>query len=396
MIKINIEKCIQCEQCIPSCSFGALVMQDGYPEVNEACVGCNQCIKACPVDAIAEQGIQEKKEDFLDYKDVWVIAETDPITNKLCKVTLELLSQGRKIADQLKQRLGTVILCQEVPPNVNQLIGEVGSDFALVVKNSLLSEYNSELYAQCITELVYKHKPSIIFMAASETGRDLAPRISAKLQTGLTADCTGFDLDQEGNLIQIRPTYGGSVMASIITPNHRPQMASVRPNVFTVEKLQTPHNVEIFMEDISLDENSRKIRITEIKENPNIYKNVAESEVVIVAGYGVGSKENLKVIQRLAQQMGAALGVTRKVVDEGWAPFELQVGQTGKTIAPDLYISFGVSGALQHTIGIRNAKYVIAVNNDPAALIFNMCNQAILGDCMKVAEEMLCEINKRR
>ena len=395
MIVFDRQKCIQCGQCKESCAFGALTMVAGYPVISESCVGCNQCKDACPTGALQSQEIAPVVE-LEAYRDIWVIAETDPITNKVNKVTLELLSQGRLLADRLKQRLGVVLLTNAVPNGFSDMVGDVGCDFALVEENAAFGEYHTERFASEISALVAEYHPAILFMAASETGRDLAPRVSAKLKTGLTADCTGFDLDGDGNLIQIRPTYGGSIMASIVTPNHRPQMASVRPNVFPVVKAEKKREVEVTMLQPKAALEKLLMQIKSIRDNPSPYKNVAESEVVVVAGYGVGSKQNLAVIQRLTMELGAALGVTRKVVDEGWAPYELQIGQTGKTIAPELYIAFGVSGALQHTIGIRNAKNIIAVNNDPAAPIFSIAKTAIMGDCMKVAEELLKAIEGQR
>lgn len=388
MLVVDKDKCIGCESCISGCPFGALKMNGSYPEADDNCVFCGQCVKACPCDAIAMETTAAPAADLSDYRDVWVVAELSPVSGKLQKVTLELLSEGRRLADQLGQNLQVLLLCGEVPEDFEERVAAVGCDRAVVIKDDLLTEYNTDIYAEVITRVSRESNPAILLFAASETGRDLAPRVSAILRTGLTADCTGFDIDENDNLVQIRPTYGGNIMASIITPDHRPQLASVRPNVFTIQPVEKPHQPEVTELPMAVNAGIKRTRRTRIEENTTSHKNVMESEVVIVAGYGVGSKENFKKIEKLAVKMGAAIGVTRKVVDEGWAPFDIQVGQTGKTIAPDLYISFGVSGALQHTIGIRNAKHVIAVNSDPAALIFTMCDEAILGDCVAVAEEM--------
>lgn len=389
MIQFELDKCIQCGSCESACSFGALSLIDGYPVISESCVGCNQCVNACALGALSTENV-EKKADISAYQNLWVIAETDPMTGKLNKVTLELLSQGRILADGLHEQLGVVLLCEKIPDQFEDAVASTGCDFAIVEEDAKYSRCSTEQVAREIAALVRKHKPSILFAAASEIGRDLAPRISAMLETGLTADCTGFDLDADGNLVQIRPTYGGSIMASIITPDHRPQMASVRPNVFQVVKVvDSPGHVAVAKCEPMIQDDNPLTEIIDLVENPSPFKSVTEAEVVLVAGYGVGSKENLAVIQRLAVEMGAALGVTRKVVDEGWAPYELQIGQTGKTVAPALYIAFGVSGALQHTIGIRNAKNIIAINQDPAAPIFTVAHKAIMGNCVKVAKEML-------
>lgn len=394
MLVVDKDKCIGCESCISGCPFGALKMNGSYPEADDNCVFCGQCVKACPCDAIEIETKAAPAADLSAYRDVWVVAELSPVSGKLQKVTLELLSEGRRLADQLKQDLQVLLLCGAVPEGFEEQVAAVGCDRAVVVREDLLAEYNTDLYADVITRVCRDSRPAVLLFAASETGRDLAPRVSAILRTGLTADCTGFDIDENDNLIQIRPTYGGNIMASIITPDHRPQLASVRPNVFTIRLLEKPRQLEVAELPITVDAAVKRTRMTGIEENTTSHKNVMESDVVVVAGYGVGSKENFKKIEKLAVKMGAAIGATRKVVDEGWAPFDIQVGQTGKTIAPDLYISFGVSGALQHTIGIRNAKHVIAVNSDPAALIFTMCDEAILGDCVAIAEEMSKQLER--
>ncbi len=388
MIRIEKDKCTGCGLCAGKCPFGALKMEEGFPVVMDTCLVCGVCAEVCPARAVIKEEEETKSQDLSSYKDVFVAAELEPVTGKLQKVTLELVSEGRRIADKLGEKLKVILLCEQMPSGFLEKAGSAGCDEVILVEHPMLKEYNTDIYADVIEKICRTYKPAVLFMPATETGRDLAPRVSAKLGTGLTADCTGFDVDKERNLVQNRPTYGGNIMASIVTPGHRPQMASVRPNVFTVKPEGQRKEARLTRADIKVDSARKRTFRKEIKENPRTYKNVAESEVVIVAGYGVGSKENFRKIERLAVKMGAALGATRKVVDEGWAPFEIQVGQTGKTIAPDLYISFGVSGALQHTIGIRNAKHVVAVNNDPAALIFSMCDEAILGDCVSVAQEM--------
>lgn len=388
MIRIEKERCTGCGICIRKCPFGALKMEEGVPVVSDSCLECNACANECPAGAIRKDEESLKAEDIGTYHDVFVLAELEPLSGKVQKVTLELIAEGRRIADKMGEKQKTLLLCSQMPEDIEERAGRAGCDEIILVKDQMLKEYNTDLYADIVTRICQRYRPSVLLIPATETGRDLAPRVSARLQTGLTADCTGFDVDQEGNLIQIRPTYGGNIMASIISPGCRPQMASVRPNVFAAETEVNQKLAVIKEEHIAIDPGSKRTRRTSLEENPKSYKNVAESDMVIVAGYGVGSAENFKKIERMAVKMGAAIGATRKVVDEGWAPFDIQVGQTGKTIAPELYIGFGVSGALQHTIGLRNAKYVVAVNSDPAAPIFAMCDQAILGDCVDIAEHM--------
>lgn len=388
MIRIEKEICTGCGICISKCPFGALRMEESVPVVSEGCLGCNACVEQCPAGAISKDEEACEGADISAYHGVLVLAELEPASGKVQKVTLELISEGRRIADKLGEKMRMLLLCGQMPGDIQEKAGWAGCDEIILVKDPMLQEYNTDIYTDIVARICKRYRPAVLLIPATETGRDLAPRVSARLQTGLTADCTGFDVDAEGNLVQIRPTYGGNIMASIISPGRRPQMASVRPNVFAIETEEDKKKASVIEADIAIDPGVKRTIRAALEENPRSYKDVAESDMVIVAGYGVGNAENFKKIERLAVKMGAAIGATRKVVDEGWAPFDIQVGQTGKTIAPELYIGFGVSGALQHTIGLRNAKYVVAVNSDPAAPIFSMCDQAILGDCVEVAEQM--------
>lgn len=394
MLIIKEEKCIGCGKCKVQCPFGAISMENEMPVVGDSCVLCGNCVTVCPKSAIEITSNVKVTDDISMYKNVWVVMEQNPLNHRLQKVSLELLCEARKLADSLNQKVGALLLCSDIPSGFEEQIGSVGCDMAYVVKRDEFAYYDTIFYSKVVALLVEKYKPGIVLFAATENGRDLAPRVSGRLRVGLTADCTALDIDKDNRLVQIRPTYGGNIMASIISPNHRPQMASVRPNVFQVEKVSNPVKTHIYYEKIVLNETDRIVKLIKSIEKDSAYKNVAESEIVIVAGYGVGSKDNYKKLEKLAVKMGAAIGATRKVVDEGWAPLEVQVGQTGKTIAPSIYIACGVSGALQHSIGMKNAKFKIAINTDPAAKIFKMCDISILGDCVKVAEQLREQLSR--
>ncbi len=393
MLKIEQEKCTGCGVCAASCPFGAIEMEGAFPRVNDSCVFCGNCEKECPAQAIS---LPQRKAgmDTGAYRDIWVVLEMNPRKNVLQKVSLELLSEAKRLAGLLGEKVGAVLLCEGPPKDFRQSVAAVGCDYARIVRDGALAQYNTDIYADVVTRLAQAYKPAGILFPATENGRDLAPRVSCALETGLTADCTALAIDEDRNLVQIRPTYGGNIMASIISPNHRPQLASVRPNVLSVVTQNTPTDTEFIREEIQARPEVSKTALLRSTEKQSVFKDVAESDVVIVAGYGIGSKENFKKLERLAVKMDAAIGATRKVVDEGWAPFEVQVGQTGKTVAPALYIACGVSGALQHTIGMKNAKHIIAINTDPAAPIFSMSDVAVMGDCMKVAEALLKRIRE--
>lgn len=387
MINLNRDICIGCGSCESSCPFGCVHIENDLPVFSDMCTSCGSCTEACPVGALSIPR-KEVQIDVNDYKDVWVVLEIDKSRNQLRKASLELLSEARVLADHLGQHVGAIMICSEIPKKCEEQLQEVGCETLYLVCNKELAHYHTEKYANIVATLSNRYCPAVILFSATENGRDLAPRVSCTLQVGLTADCTDLDIDEKNNLVQIRPTFGGNIMASIISPNHRPQMASVRPNVLTVCPSEKQYPLDIIREDIAPDKGNSTAVLESVEEKVVAYKDVAEANIVVVAGYGVGSKENYKKIERFAIRINAAIGATRKVVDEGWASAEIQVGQTGKTIAPDLYIACGVSGALQHSIGIKNAKYKVAINTDPAAPLFQIADVAILGDCMEVIEKL--------
>lgn len=394
MLNIDNGKCIGCGLCETACSFGSLTMENGFPVVNDSCVFCGECEKACPQGAITLPIKKEKTLGLEEYRNVWVVMEIDFDTGKLKKVSLELLSKARKLADDLSESVAALLLCDKIPVDFEIQVSEVGCDTVYLVKDRALKGYDSKLYSGIISKLSRDYKPAVILFPATENGRDLAPRVSCDLKAGLTADCTGLEIDEDRNLVQIRPTYGGNIMASIISPNHRPQLASVRPNVLSVVKQKKPSNTVYITEKTEAGIYGCNAKFIKSVDKDAIYKDVAEAQILIVAGFGIGCRENFKKLEQLAIKMNAAIGATRKVVDEGWAPFEIQVGQTGKTVTPDIYIGCGVSGALQHTIGMKNAKLKIAINTDPAAPIFKMCDVAIMGDCVKVVESICKKLGK--
>jgi electron transfer flavoprotein alpha subunit len=345
------------------------------------------CKEICPRQSIAVDITSNLSEDFKNYTGVWAVMQMDQRLQVPKKVSYELLSEARKLADRLKQKVSAVCFCSIVAAEMIKTLEGIGCDELFLFEEEIFVNYNTEIFTGALVGLISQYKPSIVLFPATEDGRDLAPRVAGRLHVGLTADCTALDLDDKNRLIQIRPTYGGNILASIITPYHRPQMASIRPNVFKVEPYV--HQVELSIKRPKINVNLSELRVQLINTKPKItvFKDVAEAEIVIAGGYGVG-KENFKLIHELAIKIGAAVGATRKVVDEGWAPFDIQIGQTGKTIAPELYIACGISGTLQHSIGVKNAKKIIAINTDPVAPIFSMSDISILGDVKQILEEL--------
>lgn len=391
MPKLQKKTCNSCGFCVSKCPFGVIEMLEGKPKISENCTECGVCVKSCPKKAlIAEdkksegQLAQKEKEE---YRGFWVVGLPDT-TVGLSKVSMELLSEARRLADIKKSSVTFLTVGKTEDSDIMGQAVVTGCDYIKVIEGEA-SPYQADILVNAVTEVIKKNKPEAVLFPATVHGRDLAPKIACRLKTGLTADCTGLDIDKEGNLVQIRPTYGGSIIASIITPNHRPQMASVRPGVMEIVKTTKAEVSNISIERLKVEEAKQASRTIFVKseEIDSTFDNLGDAKVIIAGGYGLKNKKNLEKLFALCNKLNAQAAATRKVVDEGWAPAEIQVGQTGVTVAPDIYIAFGVSGALQHTLGIKRAKKVVAINNDPAAPIFDICDVAILGDAAEVLEQ---------
>ncbi|KYH34607.1 acryloyl-CoA reductase electron transfer subunit beta [Clostridium tepidiprofundi DSM 19306] len=332
--------------------------------------------------------------NIADYKGVWVFAEQRD--GKLQKVALELLGKGREIADKLGVELTALLLGDGIENLAKELVSH-GADRVLVVDNPLLKNYTTDAYTKVICELVNDRKPEIIFIGASFIGRDLGPRVAARLKTGLTADCTGLDIDDETkNLLMTRPAFGGNLMATIVCGEHRPQMSTVRPGVF--EKLQNDENRKGEIENISVELNEDDIR-TKIEDIVKMCKqcvDIGEADVLVAGGRGVGSKENFKLLESLASELGGTIAASRAAVDNGWADKDLQVGQTGKTVRPKLYVACGISGAIQHLAGMQESDYIIAINKDEDAPIMKVADLGIVGDMNKIIPELVAQIKEKQ
>ena len=382
MLQYKRERCSKCGVCVQKCPFGAISLDDGCLNINENCVECGICAKNCPCDVFITAA--EELVDLSRYHGFWVVA-VEETSERLSKVTLELLSEARRLADKKNEKVTLWIVGETAHKGWEEDASKVGCDKILLVPCGLL-RYDAKIYTDALEQMVNSYKPEVVLFPATVNGRDLAPKAAARLQTGLTADCTGLSLDEKGNLVQIRPTYGGNIIASITTPNHRPQMASVRPNVMKITANYTAKpQVEYFYEFQA--DLASKINLLEQVLKNSTFASLDEANIIIAGGYGLKGKESFQQLFQLSNQLNAAAAATRKAIDEGWAPTEIQVGQTGMTVSPDLYIAFGISGALQHTLGMKDAKKIIAINNDPAAPIFEISDVAILGDAQEILEK---------
>lgn len=325
-----------------------------------------------------------------EYGGVWVFAEQRQ--GKLQKVSLELLGKGREIADKLGEKLWAVLLGFEVEGLSSKLI-EHGADGVILVDNEALKGYTTDGYAKALSELAAERKPEVIFIGATYIGRDLGPRVAAKLKTGLTADCTGLDVDPENkNLLMTRPAFGGNLMATIVCPDHRPQMATVRPGVFS--SLEANSSSRGIVEKVNIKINPEDIR-TEVLEVVKLAKeavDITEAEFIVSGGRGVGGREGFELLEELAEVLGGSIGASRSAVDSGWIDKNYQVGQTGKTVRPKVYIACGISGAIQHLAGMQDSDFIIAINKDENAPIMSIADMAVVGDYTKIVPEMIKEL----
>lgn len=326
-----------------------------------------------------------------DYKGVWVFAEQRE--GELQKVSLELLGEGRKIADKLGVKLTALLLGDNIK-SLADTLGRHGADEVLVAESSLLQHYTTDGYTKVICDLANERKPGIIFIGATFIGRDLGPRVAARLTTGLTADCTVLDVDVEkADLLATRPAFGGNLMATIACPDHRPQMATVRPGVFS--KLpDEERNFTVEEVEVKLEESDIRTKIVEIVKEAKEIVDISEANFIVSGGRGVGSKENFAILEELAEALGGTVAGSRAAVENGWIERDYQVGQTGKTVRPTIYIACGISGAIQHVAGMQESDMIIAINKDASAPIMKTADYAIVGDLLKVVPEMTAQVKE--
>jgi electron transfer flavoprotein alpha subunit len=392
-ISLDTEKCTGCKLCLSSCPYGAIVMVDGKAEIQDTCTLCGACVASCPVSAIAIALLPKEQVDTSQYRGVWVVGETSD--NHLVGVSLELLGEGRKLADILGVPLSIVLLGESVRP-LALVAGEYGADRVFLVEHPVLAGYRTGPFTDVISGLINREKPEIVLFGATPMGRDLASRIAARIQAGLTADCTGLAIDEDERLLmQTRPAFGGNVMATIVCRHARPQMSTVRPKVMVKAEPQPGREPEIVEVPVDLDERRVATKILEIirEEGPTV--NLQEADIIVSGGRGLGKAENFKLIEELAAALGGAVGASRATVDAGWIPAYHQVGQTGKTVHPKLYVACGISGAVQHLAGMSSSDCIVAINRDPHAPIFDVAHFGIVGDLFEVVPALIKEIKRQ-
>ena len=360
---------------------------DDFTELNES-FDLQQAIDKSYVE-VYEEKREIKKEEIKEGNEVWVFAEQR--NNKIARVVFELLSKAHELANKLNVKVGAVLACEK-DENLSQQLADYGADKVYLIEDKLLKNYKTDLYTKVISGLIKKEKPQIIVYGATNIGRDLAPRIAQRIATGLTADCTGLDIDDDGLLLQTRPAFGGNIMAQIKCPKHKPQMSTARPGAFKIAKQDKNRKSIIIKIKPELNEKDSITQLIEIIKSKKKKVNLEEAKIIISGGRGLCDKENFSLIEELASLIGAEIGASRAVVDAGWIPKDHQVGQTGKTVRPKLYIACGISGAIQHRAGMQNSDMIIAVNKDPNAMIFSIADYGIVADVRQFLPALIKEL----
>ena len=397
MLNIDHEKCTCCKVCIRNCPFGALSIVGSSLHVNDLCTLCGACVNVCRFDALSIERKKASAEELAQYQDVFVWAEQDEETSprKPRKVVLELLGKGRELADELGEDLVAVVLAG--PGEVNtQVYGEHGADRVIVCQHELLDTYSTDGFTNVMCAVITSKKPAVVLYGATPHGRDFAPRVAARLHLGLTADCTGLEINEEGQLVQTRPAFGGNIMASIITPFNRPQTATVRPNVFPVpgRKPGSGSKEEIF--PVTLNRAAIRTRVVEKRYlDKESGVSIEDARVIVAGGRGCQKAANLELLQELAEKLGGVVAGSRAIVEQGWIPHTRQVGQSGTTVGPELYIAAGISGAIQHIVGMSSSKTVIAINKDPEAAIFKTADLGVVGDAVEIIPLLAAMIGEK-
>jgi len=388
---IDKDLCIGCAACVAACPFGALAMEQGVATVDERCTACSACLEVCPVEALS---LPTRQADLQppEARGVWVwVEQAGGVAHG---ISWEMMGQGRRLADGLQVPLTACVLGERVRDLAMEAIA-FGAERVLLVEHPELARFRTETYAAALEQLIEQERPEILLLGASSRGRDLAGSVATSLHTGLTADCTGLEIDPaNGRLLQTRPAYGGNIMATISTPVHRPQMATVRHRVFAVPQPDYGRRGEIVPQEVTLPPASLLSTVLSFVPASDEV-NLAEARIIVSGGAGLGGPDGFAPLRELADLLGGAIGASRAAVDSGWIPYAHQVGQTGRTVRPELYIACGISGAIQHRAGMSTSRTIVAINTDPHAPIFGLATYGIVGDCQQVVPALTRALRAR-
>jgi electron transfer flavoprotein alpha subunit len=384
-IQILVEKCTGCTLCVKACPFDAIRIMDKKAIIDlHKCTICGACKEVCKFKAV----LIEKAPtvcvlpDIKDYKGIWVFIEQ--LNGKVQSVSYELLGKAQELAKKLNCQVSGVLIGDKLETQLDELIF-CGADNIYLVEAPELANFQDEPYTNILVELINKYKPEIFLCGATNIGRSLISRVAINIKAGLTADCTGLDIDPDKKiLLQTRPAFGGNIMATIISPNYRPQMATVRHKVFSPMPADKKRKGKIIRESFDSSLYASRTKLLDIVEEIESLVNLSEADIIVSGGRGMGGAENFKILEELAHVLGAAVGSSRAAVDSGWMPYSHQVGQTGRTVAPKIYFACGISGQIQHLVGMQSSKIIVAINKDPEAPIFKVATYGIVGDIFQI------------
>ena len=391
-VNVIKEKCKGCSICVKNCPFEAITMENKIAVIGAACTGCGVCVEKCPFKAIKKTEEEREVKDLSAYKDVWVFAEQRD--GVIMPVVIELLGEGKKLANEVGCNLCAVLCGHHVEGLADQLF-EYGADKVYVADHEELATYRTDAYTKVINDAIEEYKPEIVLLGATHIGRDLGPCLAVKANTGLTADCTKLEIDPEDKKIkQTRPAFGGNLMATIVCPNHRPQMSTVRPGVMEKAAFEEGRKGELIKLNVEFKEGDIRTKVLEIVKTMKDTVSLTDAEIIVSGGMGLGKPEGFELLKQLADKLGGIVAASRAAVDAGWIDHAYQVGQTGTTVKPKIYIACGISGAIQHVAGMQNSEQIIAINTNENAPIFEIADYGIVGDLYKVIPAIMEALDK--
>jgi electron transfer flavoprotein alpha subunit len=395
MLHIDEDLCIGCGICEDQCAFGAIKVVAGKAVVGDTCTLCGACVEVCEVGALSLTGTEKSvKMDLGSWSGVWVYCEFRQ--GALAAVSLELLGIGRKLADMRGVPLSAVLIGCATGDTAAQLIGH-GADIVYRIDNPALTHFTDEAYGAILTALIKEQRPEIVLAGATAIGRSFIPGVATTLNTGLTADCTKLEIRvEDGALLQTRPAFGGNIMATIECPSSRPQMATVRPRVMKALAFDPERFGKVVDVMPTPEQLQSRIQVVESVVSEGYNVNIQESDILVSGGRGLDNAKGFDLIRQLAGALNADVAASRAAVDAGWIPYPHQVGQTGKTVAPKLYVACGISGAIQHVAGMQSADTIVAINRDKNAPIFDVADFGIVGDLYEVIPKLIAKIEERR
>ena len=395
MLIIKSDICTACGICETSCAFGAIAVQNNCATVNESCTLCGACVENCPVEALYIKIVSKKvQSDIEKYSGVMVFAEYRH--GSIAPVTYELLGVGRKLADQRGVTLSAVLPGGNVASFANALIA-AGADTVYLAEHPVLEQFREDVYAAVLEQVIRAQKPEVVLAGATAIGRSVIPYVATAMGAGLTADCTRLEIrEKDGMLLQTRPAFGGNIMATIECPNTRPQMATVRPKVMAPAVPDPTRKGEVIMVQIPAQALETRTEVLDSVISQDDQVNIQEVETLVAGGRGLESEKGFALIRELATELGGAVAASRAAVDSGWIPYPHQVGQTGKTVSPKLYIACGISGAVQHAVGMQSAEIVVAINRDSNAPIFNISTYGVVGDLYEVIPQLIKRLQEMK